>query len=490
MAKYVLGEQGMRKFKQLTRGNLEAANVKMNGSSHAPDNKFPHPYEVRWTNSLFETGAISGGYMIWLPDIPLYVNLSAFQTEKFPQVENEEIEPLDGSSETNKWYRLTPSALSVSQTDSWPDEFDIWLNHITTKPTFSGMSATSVSSEPADCVHIAHVKDYRPTPDVKTVLMTYTHAIGDEKSVALYDDGWKKVISSDSGEESSLISVDAFHFYDFYNHNSDLTWEPPEEGTAGGNFAYAWFVVKYRDYSPGDPTKENDPLLKYICWGELYRSMISNVAQDIGNSQSDIHNAVLSAVPVDEQSISRDGDGWGISSSGGMQHPLHMWHFHDSGADVDNPEMCDIVLRYNPGGQNAEWLRYIPYESLKLKLSADIGGGGGGGGGEITPEQLSSIPSPGMFSWTPKTRTMGPGGCMVGRKWYTCTSGIGSGKPDNLYQLRVTIASGGSVSLAVVSDASLGQAPTTTQCWIPIYQITNGQIATDYRGAFVVPAYE
>ena len=89
MAKYVLGEQGMRKFKQLTRGNLEAASVKMNGSSHAPDNKFPHPYEVRWTNSLFETGAISGGYMIWLPDIPLYVNLSAFQAEKFPQVENE-----------------------------------------------------------------------------------------------------------------------------------------------------------------------------------------------------------------------------------------------------------------------------------------------------------------------------------------------------------------------------------------------------------------
>ena len=96
----------------------------------------------------------------------------------------------------------------------------------------------------------------------------------------------------------------------------------------------------------------------------------------------------------------------------------------------------------------------------------------------------------GMFPWTSETRTIGPGGCMVGRKWYTCTTGTGSGKVDGLYQLRVTLATSGGVSLAVVSDALLGADPTSTQCWIPIYQITNGEIAVDYRGAFVVPAYE
>ena len=95
-----------------------------------------------------------------------------------------------------------------------------------------------------------------------------------------------------------------------------------------------------------------------------------------------------------------------------------------------------------------------------------------------------------MFKWDEDTQTIGVGGCMVGRRWYTCTTGTGSGKADGLYQLRVTISNAGGVSLAVVSDASIGQAPTTTQSWIPIYNIVDGKIDTDYRGAFVVPAYD
>lgn len=64
-----------------------------------------------------------------------------------------------------------------------------------------------------------------------------------------------------------------------------------------------------------------------------------------------------------------------------------MWHFHDSDADVENPEMCDIVLRYNPDRASSDkWLRYISYDDLKEKLETDIGGGGSGG--EITPDQL------------------------------------------------------------------------------------------------------
>lgn len=165
---------------------------------------------------------------------------------------------------------------------------------------------------------------------------------------------------------------------------------------------------------------------------------------------------------VDEQSVSKGGDGWAISSESGENPALHMWHFHDSAADVNNPEMCDIVLRYNPErASDDKWLRYISYEDLKAKLSSDIGGGGSGGG-EITPSQLSAVPCWGMFAWTEKTRTMGAGGCMVGRRWYTCSDGIGSGKADGLYQLRVTIYNSGVVQLAVVSDATLGQAPTTT----------------------------
>lgn len=134
--------------------------------------------------------------------------------------------------------------------------------------------------------------------------------------------------------------------------------------------------------------------------------------------------------------------------------------------DEDNPEGND------PNGGGAQdndgiWQNAEP---------AETSGGSFSGGG--------------MFQWTSSTQTIGAGGCMVGRKWYTCTTGTGSNKGDGLYQLKVSINSSGNVSLEVLIESTLGKAPTTTECWIPIYLIANGQIDVDYRGAFVVPAFD
>lgn len=95
----------------------------------------------------------------------------------------------------------------------------------------------------------------------------------------------------------------------------------------------------------------------------------------------------------------------------------------------------------------------------------------------------------GMFAWDSSSATIGPGGVMIGRQWVNA-GGTGSGKDDGLYQVVCTVDSSGSYSCQVVSGVSLGQAPTSTQCWIPIYEISEGKIATDYRGAFVVPAFD
>lgn len=134
--------------------------------------------------------------------------------------------------------------------------------------------------------------------------------------------------------------------------------------------------------------------------------------------------------------------------------------------------------------------------------SGDDGSGSGNGSGDgdgdwYPPESLDDDgglsklggSGGGMFKWDEETQTIGPGGCMFGRQWVTAT-GTGSGKADGFYSLRCSIANSGSTACAVVSDATLGQAPTTQYSWIPIYQITDGKIATDYRGAFVVPCYE
>lgn len=119
---------------------------------------------------------------------------------------------------------------------------------------------------------------------------------------------------------------------------------------------------------------------------------------------------------------------------------------------------------------------------------------GGGAGGEDahgvweneTPDETSGgSMGGGMFQWN--SGTMGVGGVMVGRTWVTAT-GTGGGKGDALYSLAVTI--GASPSAAVVTTASLGQVPSGNTSYIPIYEISGGQIVADYRGAFVVPCWE
>lgn len=246
------------------------------------------------------------------------------------------------------------------------------------------------------------------------------------------------------------------------------------------------FIVRQGGNGIAEPPTGNE-FISYLNVNSFKTGILQKVADSFLSGHA---GGILSALEFDEQSVSKGGDGWNETDLSGNPVPtIHMWHFHDGGADVNNPEMCDIVLRYNPERESSDkWLRYISYEDLKAKLSSDIGGGGSEGG-EISADQLSAIPCWGMFAWTESTRTMGPGGCMVGRQWVNA-SGTGAGKADALYQVRCTINANGSYSCQVVNDASLGQAPTTTQCWIPIYEISGGKIAADYRGAFVVPAFD
>lgn len=115
----------------------------------------------------------------------------------------------------------------------------------------------------------------------------------------------------------------------------------------------------------------------------------SGIMQQVADTLLSGHGGgILSALEFDEQSVSKGGDGWSATDlSGNIVPTVHMWHFHDSGADVNSPEMCDIVLRYNPiSASSDKWLRYISYDDFKAKLSADISGGGSGSGGEISAD--------------------------------------------------------------------------------------------------------
>jgi hypothetical protein len=93
----------------------------------------------------------------------------------------------------------------------------------------------------------------------------------------------------------------------------------------------------------------------------------------------------------------------------------------------------------------------------------------------------------GMFAWN--NGTIGAGGVFVGRKFYTIAGSSGN-SGTALYSVKVEFGSGGAISASVVSTATIGQAPTDTVCYIPIYEVADGAIVHDYRGAFVVPCWE
>ena len=99
------------------------------------------------------------------------------------------------------------------------------------------------------------------------------------------------------------------------------------------------------------------------------------------------------------------------------------------------------------------------------------------------------IASGGMFAWDPETKTIGPGGVMVGRRWIKATGTGVANAADGLWQCRITMVSS-SATVEVVNGGNNVLSPSGTISYIPIYLITTGLVAADYRGAFVVPAYE
>ncbi len=207
MAKYILGEEGARKFKQLTNPEIESSYSLRYGRSAVLDNQYAHPYEVRWSNSLISSNGTEGGYMMWLPQNCLYVVSGYTPISSFPQISSHEISKIDG---TAAWYELTPAALSAGGT--WPSEFDIFLNDYLSAPTFSIYANGENGVEP---IHITHINNYRPCGFVKsTIIIGAGQGKTDEHSVGL---------SGDSLSSSPPRLSTEYHIWHFHDNENDLS---------------------------------------------------------------------------------------------------------------------------------------------------------------------------------------------------------------------------------------------------------------------------
>ena len=135
--------------------------------------------------------------------------------------------------------------------------------------------------------------------------------------------------------------------------------------------------------------------------------------------------------------------------------------------DEDNPSGSDP----NGGGMDDDpglWTDAEPAETGGFQ-------GGGSGGG--------------MFAWDEATRTIGAGGCMVGWMWVAAGGTGVADMADGAYSVHVSFTSGGVPTAEVVAENAEAKIPTDTDCWIPIYTISEGKVIDDLRGAFAVSCW-
>ncbi len=116
---------------------------------------------------------------------------------------------------------------------------------------------------------------------------------------------------------------------------------------------------------------------------------------------------------------------------------------------------------------------------------APVPGGDEEEGGEAVVVQCDC--GDGAFAWDSVNRQIKPGGFFIRRR-FVYVAGSGPDMADGLYQLKIDMGSAASGS--IVSGVSLGEYPTTSTMYVPLYQIEGGKITYDYRGAVTVPVWE
>lgn len=106
-------------------------------------------------------------------------------------------------------------------------------------------------------------------------------------------------------------------------------------------------------------------------------------------------------------------------------------------------------------------------------------------GADNLPEWGEAVASAGGFAYN--DGNIGAGAFAVGRKFYR-VGGVAA--TSGSWSLKVTIpADGGTPTGQIVGVDAFSQTPTETECWIPLFSLSNSEVVEDYRGAAMIPAY-
>ena len=456
MANYVLSPAAARRLREMMRGRMVSGRIDGDASHVVDERGFAHPFTLTYAASAGavdeETGKSAGAWIIWVPPGSLVID-------------GDEVDLASTLTAADNyptgWYDLTEI---FDSTD--PDDFDLYLDASKDDPKF--VIAQEDAENP---VLIAKVEGKAVKGIVESALVFSKG--GNKKPFDIVDDELngvpvKKVVRCrfDAGAGPMVISDAALTLHQGGTSVYVVARvSPPATSSGTGQLNIAVECCDLGDEPTVDTSQsghENDT----VHFAPLY-----DLDGD-GSIVCDYRDAwvTIGWIGVDNKTVSYGDDGQHVSY-------LHLNNFYNSRSDVSSLSGMSAHALVRVSVNGVQTLAYAPLGVLVAQGAHDAGiqpGGGGGGGG--------------MFAWTAATKTIGPGGVMVGRQWVNAT-GVGANKADGLYHVKVTLTSSGA-SAEVVSGVSLGQAPSGNISYIPIYQITNGEISADYRGAFVTPVYE
>ena len=163
MSYYVLTDNTARGIKNILNSQISRpTSVQRYSPVASYKDNYPHPFEVRWTESMIS----GGGYAIWLPPRCLQVDGTNISPEKWLPYNNGKI-CADVSSDW--WYRLNDKVASSGNVDEL-SSFNLYLN-ASLDEVIMTLSAEETWKGNNGFVHIAEINNYRSKPNVKSNLI-------------------------------------------------------------------------------------------------------------------------------------------------------------------------------------------------------------------------------------------------------------------------------------------------------------------------------
>lgn len=481
--KYFIGEQTaqyLRESMAAARGvqSVQGGAMRRGQSMNAVVDEYPHPYELRWAASSGETdagGEPKGAWIIWLPAGCLVIDGETVDVQSQLTTAN---------GYPAGWYDLT----SIFEDGEAPESFDLYLDAEPGAPLFGIEKEDLVSP-----VLIAQVAGVGKVKGVVESALVYGEGakkpfdiVAERVSVDNEEKVVRKVVRCTFRHMGTAVELEDFTLPDEWSGSDTLVLArriPSGTILTSENWNTFWSVA-LKSQIPAESS------------GEMIDTIRLYDFDYDGNIEVDYRDADVNLDwGFKDNNTIADNDPTG---AGRFNMGLHLKQFYGTERDLAHaPAVFDVLVRYSATTGGTPGLYYMPRKQLEEIISSSSSGSGSGSGSGEDPgedpgeepgeEEPTVVPSMcGSFAYDSENKRIRDGAVMVGRQAYL-VHGIDA--TNGLYRVKVAFGQTGGVTCTLeLGDGFM--PPTDSESYIPVMELSYGEVVADWRGGFVVPAYD